>query len=69
MTLNTAALLLGHLSLLILFGALWVYLPAPGGGKPRFAETPGEPLVLAAFSAGFAAAVAMIVVGYLNYFV
>ncbi len=68
MTVNAAVLLAGHGMLLILLGSLWIYVPAPGGGKPRCAGTSAENLVSAAYAAGFAVAVGLMVAGYLNYF-
>jgi hypothetical protein len=60
MTANTAALLAGHAILLTLFGSLWLYLPAPGDGKPRRAGTSLENYVLAAYFAGFAMVLALL---------
>jgi hypothetical protein len=67
-TANAAVLLAGHAILLILLGFLWIYVPAPGDGKPRCAGTSAENLVLAAYAAGFAVADGLMVAGYLNYF-
>jgi hypothetical protein len=68
MTANTAALLAGHAMLLTLFGSLWLYLPATGDGTPRWAGTPLENYVLAAYCVGFAMVLALLTGGYLNYF-
>jgi len=68
MTANTAALLAGHAVLLTLFGSLWLYLPAPGDRAPRWAGTPLENYVLAAYCVGFAMVLALLTGGYLNYF-
>jgi hypothetical protein len=61
-------LLAGHAILLILFGSLWLYVPASGDGKPRYAGTGAESLVLAAYACCFAVAVGLVTAGYLNYF-
>jgi hypothetical protein len=60
MTANTAALLAGHAVLLTLFGSLWLYLPAPGDRAPRWAGTPLENYVLAAYCVGFAMVLALL---------
>jgi hypothetical protein len=65
---NTVVLLAGHAMLLTLFGSLWLYLPAPGDGKPRWAGTHLESYVLAAYFAGFAVVLVLLTGGYLNYF-
>jgi hypothetical protein len=68
MTTNVAVLLAGHAIVVMLFGSLWLYIPAPGDGKPRWAGTPMESPLLAAYCAGFAAALAMLTGGYLSIF-
>src|SRR5687768_6704241 len=65
---NTAVLLGGHAILLVLFGSLWLYVPAPGAGKPRWAGTQSQTAVLVAFGVAFAMALAMVTGGYLNLF-
>jgi hypothetical protein len=68
MTANMAVLLAGHAILLTLFGSLWLYVPAPGDGKPRWAGTPSETPVLVAYCVGFATALAMLTGAYLEIF-
>jgi hypothetical protein len=68
MAANAIVLLAGHAILLMLFGSLWLYVPAPGDGKPRWAGTPSQTPVLVAYCVGFATVLAMLTGGYLGIF-
>lgn len=68
MTANAIVLLAGHAILLMLFGSIWHYVPAPGAGTPRWVGTPSQTPVLVAYCIGFATVLAMLTGGYLDIF-